>query len=317
MTMEYKEYTLEQLCPSVKEVGVQGTDSWRQRTRRIFDHELLYCFGKPANLRLEGKLYQLKQGDLAILKPNVPHSFWMDDNKPADVLWVHFDLEHRSDADWLVKFYNTTELYAQLFNSTPLQGRHLRPHAVIEGKHLPDVVHFQQTDEAERLLRTLYRAYARKDPLFALTARALMLNLLVMVLQEDPELNGDKRDDWVTSMLRQYINTHYFQKVTMQDLAASVHMNADYCGRIFREHTGKTLMEYLSQVRIDRAKQLLLEEDLTIAEVGEMVGYKRSNHFNTVCKKVTGKTPMALRRYMITLSRPEGLFKGGDDHVSS
>lgn len=311
-----KAYTFEQLAPCVKEVGFQGTDSWRQRTRRIYDHELLYCFGKPANLRCNGKHYLLRQGDLAIIKPDTPHSFWVDGNQPADVLWVHFDLEPRADADWVVRFYNTTELYAQLFNQAMPHQRHIRPQAIIEGKPLPEVVRLSRADEAEQLLRLLYRAFVKKDPLFPMTARALMLKLFVMIFEEDQDLKKENRDEWVTRMLYHYINMHYFQKVTMRDLAASVHMSEDYCGRIFRESTGETPMDYLNRIRIERAKQLLLEEDLTVAQVGEMVGFRRSNHFSTVCRKVTGKTPMALRRYMISLSRHEEMAEGEQDYVS-
>lgn len=311
-----KNYSLEQFCPCVKEVGFQGTDSWRQRSRRIYDHQLLFCYGKGANLRIAGQLWQLRQGDLAIIKPDTPHIFWVDGNQPADVLWVHFDMEPRNDADWVVRFYNTTEMYAQLFGASMPYPTHIRPQALLSGKPLPDVVHLRRHEEAERLLRELYRAFIRKDPLFAITSKALMLGLFSMVLEERQEFQTEDRDEWMLSMLRHYINTHYFQKVTMQDLAACVHMSPDYCGRIFRSRTGKTLMEYLSEVRIDRARQLLLEEDLTVAQVGEMVGFKRSNHFSRICRKVTGKTPMALRRHMISLTRQE-YIEGAHDNVSS
>lgn len=304
--MLLKEYSFNKLCPCVKDVGFQGTDGWRQRPRRIFDHELMFCYGGTANLRISGKLHQLRQGDLGIIKPDTPHQFWVDDNQPAEVLWVHFDLEPRNDADWVARFYNTPEGYAQLFSGTMPHQRHIRPQAVFPGgTTLPDFIRLQRFEEAERLLRALHKAFIRKNALFPVTARILMLSLLSIIFEQGMDLHEEDRDEWVCSMLRHYINTHYFKKVTMQDLAAYVHMSPDYCGRIFREKTSTTLMEHLNRVRIDRARQLLLEEDLTVAEVGEMVGFKRSNHFSQVCRKVTGITPLALRRHMLSLSRKD------------
>lgn len=299
-----KEYSFGSLCPSAKDVGFQGTDGWRQRPRRIYDHQLMLCYGGSANLRIAGKLHSLSTGDLAIIKPDTPHQFWVSGNLPADVIWVHFDLEPRNDAARLAQLYDTPEEYAHLFTNPLPHQQLIRPQAVFQGGMvLPEVIALKRFEEAERLLRTLYKEFVRQGPLFSVTARILLLSLFSIIFEQVMDLGWEDRDEWVCNMLRHYINTHYFKKITMKGLAACVHMSPDYCGRIFRERTGTTLMEHVSRVRIDRARQLLLEEDLTVAQVGEMVGFRRSNHFSQVCRKVTGITPMALRRHMLSLTR--------------
>lgn len=61
------------------------------------------------------------------------------------------------------------------------------------------------------------------------------------------------------------------------------------------------MIHYLNRFRINKAKKLLLEPDLSIVDIAEMVGFKSENYFCTLSKKVTGMTPAKLRTYMLSL----------------
>lgn len=298
------QYSLKQLNPFVREVGLQGTDSWRLLQRRIYDHELMYCFSGRAYLNVNGRTHKLARGDLAVIKPDTPHSFWTDEEHPSEIVWAHFDLEPMDDSDWLYTLYNTPERYAKLFSNRLQYPEHIRPQAVIgEDFRLPDLLHLASADEAERILRSLHKAYARKDPMFPITSKIHLLSLLSLVFMQSKGIYAvmDDENARVVDRVKQYIDGNFARKLSMDAIASSVHLSPDYCGRLFRKLTGQTVIEYLSEVRVSRAKHLLLDEDLSITEVAEMAGLKRASYFNMVAKKHTGMTPVQLRRYMLSI----------------
>ena len=66
-------HSTEEIVPYIREVGLQKRDSWKNLYRRIYDHQFLYCFCGIIHIQIEERNYEVKQGDLVIIKPNVPH----------------------------------------------------------------------------------------------------------------------------------------------------------------------------------------------------------------------------------------------------
>ena len=88
-----KLYRLEALSPCVREVGLQMRDSWRKKQRRIYDHEILYCFRGNAAIEIGGKERLIAEGDLVIIPPDTPHRFWVDEKKDGELYYPWPDKE--------------------------------------------------------------------------------------------------------------------------------------------------------------------------------------------------------------------------------
>jgi len=95
---------------------------------------------------------------------------------------------------------------------------------------------------------------------------------------------------------RQYIQEHYAEPVTLEDVSDLAGFNASYFSALFKKECGVTFLDYLSGVRIARAKELLRDARLSIAEVCDKVGYTDLKHFNKTFKKITSVTPAEFRR---------------------
>ena len=93
--------------------------------------------------------------------------------------------------------------------------------------------------------------------------------------------------------VRQYIDEHYIEEISRKVIAERFSINADYLGRKFKEITGKSIIEYIQEKRIERARQLILE-DVELENICEMVGYFDSRSFKRLFKKFTG---IGLREY--------------------
>ena len=73
----------DELCPYIREAGLQHQDSWRNTVRRIYDHQFLYCFTGQAHATIQERYYKLGSGAMLIVPPNTPHRFWVDETQPG------------------------------------------------------------------------------------------------------------------------------------------------------------------------------------------------------------------------------------------
>lgn len=95
---------------------------------------------------------------------------------------------------------------------------------------------------------------------------------------------------------KQYIQLHFAEPLTLEEVGGAVGFNASYFSSLFKKETGQNFVEYLSEVRMNRAKELLRESDLTIAQICEAVGYADLKYFTKSFKKVTGIKPGEFRK---------------------
>lgn len=92
-----------------------------------------------------------------------------------------------------------------------------------------------------------------------------------------------------------YIQDRFTEDLSLEDVADFVHLNAHYFSKIFKQQTGSTFIDYVTKLRIDKAKFLMGSEDLSLKEVCYKVGYNDPNYFSRVFKKVTGITASEFR----------------------
>lgn len=109
----------------------------------------------------------------------------------------------------------------------------------------------------------------------------------------------DKRSNRLRIAIRQavqFINSHYhLEELSINMLSEELKMNTSYFSRLFKQETGATFTEYLTRVRIDKAKELLRTTTKRISEITYEVGLKDPYYFSTVFKKYNGVNPTEYR----------------------
>ncbi|RKL65168.1 AraC family transcriptional regulator [Salipaludibacillus neizhouensis] len=93
-----------------------------------------------------------------------------------------------------------------------------------------------------------------------------------------------------------YLNNHYQEEVDFKEMAKTIGISYSYMRRIVYETTGQSLIEHLNLRRIEKAKQMLLESDLTITEIAAEVGYNNVQSFNRFFRKFEGMPPSNYRQ---------------------
>lgn len=94
---------------------------------------------------------------------------------------------------------------------------------------------------------------------------------------------------------KDYIQMHLSERVTVETLAQHVGYSATYLSRKFKQETGKNILDYINDCRIDRAKQMLISCELSIQEISEQLGFGTQSYFGAQFKKITGLSATEFR----------------------
>ncbi|MFB9277335.1 helix-turn-helix domain-containing protein [Cohnella cellulosilytica] len=106
-----------------------------------------------------------------------------------------------------------------------------------------------------------------------------------------PKLRQAVSQHAVIGKIVDYIAACYEEKISLESLAEQFHMNASYLSRLFKKEIGESLIDYLTRLRIDKARQLLMETDYIVLEIATRVGFGDASYFSNTFKRLTGLSP--------------------------
>lgn len=153
--------------------------------------------------------------------------------------------------------------------------------------------------KADMLAEMLYREYENKIPGWEMIIKCSAMILLTMALREMTQHFGNKTKTRITAEVLDYIETHYNKKLSLSALAKKSLYQPSYFSTMFRECYGMTITDYIQKKRIENACRLLRETDLSVDEIGRMIGYDDDVRFYRYFKKICGTTPNSYRKSQI------------------
>lgn len=285
------------MSPYIREAGIQGSDDWATTSRRIYDYEFFYCFRGTGNITIGDSHYTISPGALFVVPPDTPHLYSLSSTQPCDCYWFHCDLFSREDRDWPYRYYNNPSDYIKLFGSRLLYPEHIRDKADFEGDYqIPEFLVIEERDTVEHHFDIIYHAFLSGSSLRQITAIASFYAILATVFrQQSSETRQSTKAKNQVNLMRNYIRQNYFRKIKVSDIAEVTVYNTDYAAKLFKQVMGESVNDYLVEFRINKAKRLLLELDLTISDVAEMCGFNDESYFSSVVKAREGLSPSQLR----------------------
>ena len=93
-----------------------------------------------------------------------------------------------------------------------------------------------------------------------------------------------------------YIYSHLHYRITVEELAAHLNLSVSYLSKLFKKEMGLPLSEYINELKIEKAKNMLQYSDLRIIDIANYLSFSSQSHFIQVFKKITGVTPHHYRR---------------------
>jgi AraC-like DNA-binding protein/ligand-binding sensor protein len=154
-------------------------------------------------------------------------------------------------------------------------------------------VDLKQIEEAYYHTRVLppkeYEAMIRLLSIFA-QHLALVTNQLLV--------QQDNAEPPAITQAKRFIQEHQTEDLTLGQVARSANASTFYFCKLFKKATGLHFTKYLARVRIEKAKNLLLNPNLRISEIAYAVGFQSLTHFNRVFKKLAGQSPTEYRKQL-------------------
>lgn len=119
--------------------------------------------------------------------------------------------------------------------------------------------------------------------------------LLKKIIGVRDTISGRRYSDIIEIAKDQIRKTYMSDEISLNTIAAEVGMSPSYFSSIFSKEMGKTFVEYLTEIRMDRAKELLMCSSMKTSEIGYEVGYKDPHYFSYIFKKTQNCTPKEFR----------------------
>lgn len=121
-------------------------------------------------------------------------------------------------------------------------------------------------------------------------------NLKIALFQRQCSEDSVHYEERTINGITRYMQEHLAEEVSLSVLAEEFHLSAQYISQLFKNEIGVNFLAYLTNIRIENAKKLLLSTSMSIAEVSEQSGYGDYRVFTKVFKKSEGVTPSQFRR---------------------
>jgi AraC-like DNA-binding protein len=151
-------------------------------------------------------------------------------------------------------------------------------------------VNLGQAEEAYFHTRVIGpRQYEAMVRLLAIFAEHLSMVSNQLVVQQD------HAEPQMIARARHFIDEHQSEELSLTEVAKAVNCSTFYFCKMFKKATGLHFTEYLSRVRVEKAKNLLLNPNLRVSEIAYEVGFQSLTHFNRVFRRLVGQSPTEYR----------------------
>ena len=121
-------------------------------------------------------------------------------------------------------------------------------------------------------------------------------NLKIAMYQNQTLSAEEPQEEKTIQSITRYLQEHLSEEISLAVLADEFHLNPQYISQLFKNEIGVNFLAYLTNIRMERAKKLLLTTDLSVADISEQSGYGDYRVFTKGFKKAEGVTPSQYRR---------------------
>ena len=270
----------------LQEVG--SLQAIHPHTSKRSDLVSFLCFvvlAGEGELSYEGQTYQLHSGDCVFIdcRKAYSHSTGYSGGEGSN---DHTTVENKSTNLWSLQWCH---FYAP---SLPAVYEKYKERGGRPVFHPDDLTPFTS------LLTDLYNLASSSDYIRDMRINEKLGTLLTLLMEQSwhPESVTVSRKRMELTAVKEYLDEHYTEKLTLDDLAEKFFINKFYLSKIFKETYGTTVNNYLISKRITRAKQLLRFTDMTVDEIGAAVGMADANYFSRMFRKVEGISPREYRK---------------------
>ena len=271
------------------EVGTNRQGKYYEMKNAHFHpvYEIYYLVSGTRKFFIESEIYNISKGTLVLINKNVMHQTTYNSDMLNERTYILFDDRHISS---LIEKYGRKEI-DQCFKQ----------------RVFPIPIH--RREYVEGVISQLYNEYKNRDEFSRRLMECYINELMIFLIRYNRNLsdaetdvnilksdNGLSNSDESIQTAARYIMDNYYNNITLPQVAERVNMSSTYFSKKFKEVTGFGFKEYILNIRIKKACELLLETKLSITDIAYKTGFNDSNYFGDVFKKIRGISPLKYRK---------------------
>lgn len=234
-------------------------------------YEIYYLIDGTRRMFMEDSLFELKSGGVWLIKPFILHHSTSMSTTHHKRYVVNFS------PDILPVTQNQRSDLLSVFEHSPIM---LEPN--------------QQT-EFLKLFKKLHRESDKNTPL-SKTMTGFFITELLYYLYQLPASSKLKQPDTPILSAIKYINENFARELTLEETADIAHMSQYYFCRQFKKITGASFLQYLNNLRIKEAYQLILSSDMSFSEIAAKTGFSSTAHLCRIFKQNYGLAPREFKK---------------------
>lgn len=258
------------------EFGEEQHDFW----------EIVFVDKEDIKCTANGKEIVLGQGEMLFHKPNVSHSLRSNGVKAPDVFIVSFVCHSEA-----MRFFEDKKV-----KLTSSQKKYL--YAIFEDAKKTFDIPFSNPETKKMAL--LPRPTLGGQQLIKNNLEILLIDIMRSLTEteegNDIFLSNDELDNKLVNDVLVIMNEGIFDNLSIDQIVSKINYSRAYIFREFKKATGKSIMEYFTDLKIKTAKKMLRETDFSIREIAEKLSFDTPNYFSKTFKKINGITPTAYKK---------------------
>lgn len=239
--------------------------------------EIAVCTKGECIYYAEQKQYPMKVGDCIFLNAYVEHSTeFLPTEAAIDIVYFRFeDFESK-------KILRTMPAAWSILKMSDAHVSFFSQHIIY------------------RYVSEIIEEFRKAEPYYELFVKANIFKILGVMYRENqlnsPDTDIDEEKFGKLKVLFDYLDENYNQNITLESVSDMLGFNKTYFSRMFKNLTGHNFSEHLTQIRLNKAIQLLSSYEMNIAEISDAIGFSSPTYFNEVFKKYYKCTPAEFRK---------------------
>ena len=259
------------------------------KQRVIYDYELICISGGEGDIRIGGTVYRVKDGDAVLIRPGVEHEF-IGVGVPLYQPHIHFDPVYD-------EYSQRRRVSFRDISAMSEDERRMIQADILFPDQIPCVFTPMDIGAFRNRFFKIIEIFRAKEKNYAVRYMAEMLRLLDMIFRQFNCYGEEQSKGYsIIAAVKEYIDNNSDKVITLDGLSAQFYMNKYTLMRNFADRYGTTVIAYYNSKRVESAKELLLNTDLSISSISEEMGFTDIYTFSRFFKNATGISPTKFRK---------------------
>ncbi len=269
---------------------------WELFPRNIFDHELLFVEKGCLTFTLDGKNYEANEGDIILIPPKIPHAIKTHSQTRLTQPHVHFDFEYKDDFSKVYvsfKVIKDDDPDAALFREN-----------YWEKLGLPYLIHPSHSIVKEKILsliKDIIHLQISTDPCDVFVSKYKLSQIIFLIIQDTKgkiknQLDNQTRYENLYELTDLFIEKNVLGILDLEELSKMIGYSKNYVSTLYKTHFGITPSHKHEILKMEKAKEYMFQENVTVTEIADLLGYPSISDFSRAFKKHYGVSPSAFRK---------------------